>query len=417
MLSVASIPLAWVAGKKLADRGVGYASIVLLSSSPFAIHYATAARMYSLLSLLSLLGLLALARALERATFWRLAAVAVIAACLLYTHYWAMYLVVATGVWLLVRATGPSRRAPADRRSCWLCLAAMVVGSLTFLLWLPVLVFQTRHTGTPWSNAAGVGDILTILGQYDGGGTEAAVYALAVFILLLLGVSGRNIGLRRQSDLQARTTGRHLAFVLAATLILALAGAALAHTAVVSRYTAVVLPLYVLLAAMGVCAFTSPWLRAAILAAMTASGLLSGAAGNLSQRTEAGAVAAVVNKDANSGDLVLYCPDQLGPAVDRLLTRRLEQRTFPRGTPPKLIDWVDYRQTIQATNVERFAQQVLAAADGHPIWFVVNPSYPGTDDKCNDLRDALSATRSSRTLVAPDPNISSESESLIEFAK
>ena len=43
-----------------------------------------------------------------------------------------------------------------------------------------------------------------------------------------------------------------------------------------------------------------------------------------------------------------YCPDQLGPAVNRLLPAgRYLQTTFPRGTGPAFVNWVDYARRGQ----------------------------------------------------------------------
>ena len=65
IISVISLPFFWVAGRRLGGRAVAWVTFFLALSSPFAINYATTARMYSLMILWSLLGFLALTRALE----------------------------------------------------------------------------------------------------------------------------------------------------------------------------------------------------------------------------------------------------------------------------------------------------------------------------------------------------------------
>ena len=91
--SVVALPFAWAAGKRLGGRPTAWAALVLMATSPFAISYATSARMYSMMTLWGLLGVLALVRALERPSRGRLACVALVTAVLLYTHYWALYFV------------------------------------------------------------------------------------------------------------------------------------------------------------------------------------------------------------------------------------------------------------------------------------------------------------------------------------
>ncbi|MGH9059703.1 MAG: glycosyltransferase family 39 protein, partial [Acidimicrobiales bacterium] len=55
LISVATLPLFWTAGKRLGGRTTAWAAFALGVTSPFAIDYATNARMYSLMILWSLL--------------------------------------------------------------------------------------------------------------------------------------------------------------------------------------------------------------------------------------------------------------------------------------------------------------------------------------------------------------------------
>ncbi len=315
-----------------------------------------------------------------------------------------------TGLFLLLRARRTGDRAARS------CLVAMVIGSLAFLPWLPSFIYQTLHTGTPWSNAAGLGDILTVLSQYAGGGPWGAALGLSLFTLVLLGVFGESIdGHRVLVNLKARGAARPIGFVFMGTLMVAVACGAVAQAAFVGRYTAAVFPLFVLLAALGATVFVDRRVLAAVLAWTTAAGLIVAIGPQLSPRTQAGQVASVINKYASANDVVLYCPDQLGPAAARLITVSVQQYTFPRGDSPQRIDWVDYRQAIHAANVEQFAQQILRLAAGHDIWFVQNPNYAGTEHKCTILMNWLSANRNSQLWVADRPGISLENESLTRF--
>ena len=97
LLAVAALPLAYLAGNRLGGqrnqgRSLGLAALVVLASSPFAIRYATEARMYSLIIFLVFWAYLALRRALESPSLSRLAVVALVTALLLYTQYWSIYL-------------------------------------------------------------------------------------------------------------------------------------------------------------------------------------------------------------------------------------------------------------------------------------------------------------------------------------
>jgi hypothetical protein len=216
-------------------------------------------------------------------------------------------------------------------------------------------------------------------------------------------------------SLKARREARPIAFVFMGTLMVAVVGGTIAQAAFVGRYTAIVFPLFILLAGLGVTVFADRRVLAAVLAWTAACGLIVGVGANLSPRTQAGSVAGVINSEASPNDVVVYCPDQLGPATSRLITVAVQQFTFPRADAPQRINWVDYRQAISAANVEQFAAEMLAAAAGHDIWFVQNPNYPGTEHKCSTLMNWLSAKRNSQIWVNDRSSISLENESLYRF--
>jgi hypothetical protein len=238
-----------------------------------------------------------------------------------------------------------------------------------------------------------------------------------LFTLVLLGVFAESSGGHHVLiNLNARRQARPIAFVFMGTLMLAVACGAVAQAAFVGRYTAVVFPLFILLAGLGATVFPDRRVLAAVLAWTTACGLIAGLGANLQQRTEAGRVASVINKDASPNDIVLYCPDQLGPAASRLITAHVSQFTFPRAELPERIDWVDYRAAIHDTSVEQFAKQILTLGAGHDIWLVENPNFPGTENKCALLLNWLSATRrNSQVWVNAKPGTYSENESLVSF--
>ena len=165
----------------------------LFLTSPFAIYYATTARMYSLMVLWGLLGFLALVRALESPTPLRLVLLAATVAGMLYTHYWAPHILAITAVWLLYqiwrhRQELPIRVTPVALRRA---LVAVIAGSLLFVPWMPIFVFQTLHTGTPWTSAAGPADLLGVFADYAGSGPWAELLAFLYFGLIVLGVFGR----------------------------------------------------------------------------------------------------------------------------------------------------------------------------------------------------------------------------------
>ena len=116
VIAVITLPVAWLCGKRFGGRAVAWTLLVLLASAPFAVYYATESRMYSLVILLTGCGFLALQRAVTKPRPANLVAVAVVAAALLYSQYWSVYLVGMVVIWLaVVRAAQPSPRASRGR--------------------------------------------------------------------------------------------------------------------------------------------------------------------------------------------------------------------------------------------------------------------------------------------------------------
>jgi mannosyltransferase len=219
-------------------------------------------------------------------------------------------------------------------------------------------------------------------------------------------------------DLRPRPGMAPLVLVATGTLVVAVVLGALANAAFVARYTAVVLPLFLLVVATGVAVLPGRRFRAACMAVLVLAGLLTGFGENGEQRTQAAQVAAVLNVQAQPGDVVVYCPDQLGPAVNRLIrVPDLIQITFPRAIGPQRVDWVNYKQVIAATNVDAFAQAALArVASGHTLWLVWRDGYPGLGGDCGYLESWLDLLRpTGATLVHQDGGTYYEFENLTRY--
>ena len=417
VIGVITLPVAWLAGNRLGGRVVAWTTLVLLASAPFAVYYSTEARMYGLVILLTGCGFLALHRSLQEPRPGNLIAVAVVTAALLYTQYWAIYLIGVVGLWLLVTAfLGRRRDRAADRAAAdaapdaapnWKrqrsALVAVAVGCVLFVPWLPIFVYQSRYTGTPWAappNFAAVINAVTGFtanqGSLSTAGTDqgrllALVY-FAMFALALFGIgrSGRIIEL----DLRTRPRARGLSIAVAGTLVAAIAGGILTSSAFAPRYAAVVFLPLLLLVALGTITFLDQRVRLAVVAIAVVAGLIGSAQNVNTQRTQAPRVAAVINAQAKPGDIIAFCPDQLGPDVYRVIDRssRFSMVTFPRGTGPQFVDWVNYSKVVHAASAVAFAGKLVAAAQaggGHRIWLVWQPGYQTYGVKCEQLASTL----------------------------
>jgi len=417
LFAVAALPLAWLAGRRLGGRTVAWSAVILLASSPFAARYATEARMYSLVVLLVLAGYLAVTELLEVPGSRRAAAgVAVVTGALLLTHYWSLYLLFVTGVTLLVL----SRRAPAPiRDGARKGLGAMAMGSLAFVPWLPSFLYQTRHTGTPWGGAGRLRSMVDTVFHFSGGYWDPGLLlGMATYGLIVLALAGTAVDRRRiEIDLRTRPGGRHLAVVGFGTLAVAIVATVVGRSAFAVRYASVMFPMVILLAALGTKILLDRRVRLALLGVAVVCGFWATAPNVFGDRTSAARVAAALAAGVEPGDVVAYCPDQLGPSVSRLLPADLgaTQLTFPRATGPQLVDWVDYAKVNEAGDPEQFAQMLLSrAGPTHTVWVVWAPGYRTFEDKCQGLLGNLDLARRDNTRPVKLPK-NFEKPALIRF--
>jgi hypothetical protein len=123
-------------------------------------------------------------------------------------------------------------------------------------------------------------------------------------------------------------------------------------------------------------------------------------------RTPAATFANYLEAYARPGDVVVFCPDQLGPALARLLegtpVSHLQQGTFPLWRWPGRVDWVDYTKVYREASATAFAADAVERAGPGTIWLVWSPHYPPPQPSCTTLRAALAMLRPTEQLLVPD---------------
>ena len=400
LFAVAALPLIWAAGRRLGGPRVAWAALVLLAASPFAVRYATETRMYSMVALLVLVGYLATMELLERPGSRRAAVgVGAVTGALLLSHYWSLYLLAVVGaIFVAVALRGPSPAREGARRG----LLAMAVGSLAFVPWIPSFLYQLTHTGTPWAGSGRLRNMIdTVFAFSSGYWDPGLMLGMMTYALLALGLLGRPLdGRRIELDLRTRPGGRHLAIAGFGTLAVAILATVAGGSAFAVRYAAVLFPLVLLLAALGTAVLVDRRVRYGVLAAAVVFGFWGMAPNVFGDRTSAPRVAAALRAGVQAGDVVAYCPDQLGPSVSRLLPAAFpaDQLTFPRQTGPAVVDWVDYAKVNKAADPTTFAQMLLdRAGPTGTVWVVWAPGYRTYKDKCQGILGTLDLARRDNT--------------------
>ncbi len=409
VVGVLTLPVAWLCGRRIAHTDderawLPWVAVLVVASSPYAIRFSTETRMYGLEILLVLLGYLAIRSVLDRPRPGNLLAVAAVTAALLYTQYWALYLVGVVAVFLLAAAL--VRRGDATGRAARAAFIAVAGGCVAFVPWLPTFLFQVRHTGTPWGRAVlpptSAKD--TFLDFAGANTSEGWTLVLPLLLLALLAVFGRAVDANRiELDLRTRPGVRWEALAGFGALAVGLSAAYVAGAAYQARYAAIVFGLFALVVAYGVLAFPRPALRVGALVVVVGLGLAGGLRNAREDRTQAAVVAARITAAAAPNDVIAYCPDQTGPAVSRLIpaSARLAQVVFPSLARPDRVDWVDYKARNDSADTAAWVRKVVARAGPHDVWYVysANTVY-GT--RCEDMLAALGAARPMQPLVAPN---------------
>jgi hypothetical protein len=404
VIGVINLPVAWVAGYRVGSRWwsldavpageravrlergrmTAWAVTLLMAMSPFAVYYDTEARMYGLLILLGTLTVLSLISLLRRPTLWNAAGLALIVSTSLYTHYWSLYstaVITAGAAWSVWK--GPYRL------SCRFVLGAVVAAGLSFLPWLQTLWFQTEHTGTPWAGRAQLSAVVYTFTQFGGGASDFGRGLTAVFFLCaVLAVFGTP--LRRWLvvlDIRTRPGVRALAVGVLATLVLGILAGRIGHSTFADRYTSIVFFPALVIVAYGVTTIGDRRTRTGLLAVAIVLGFLAAIPNSYISRTAAGAVGAAILAEAHQGDVIAFCPDQLGPAVSRVLDDRFNEITFPRGAPPEIVNWVNYLQVVKAASPASFVHHVEAlAGPSGTVFYDWAPYSNGFGNKCQAMQ-------------------------------
>jgi mannosyltransferase len=417
LFAVLTLPLAWAVGRRF-SRTTAWLFTAVLALSPFAIRYGTETRMYSLVMVLVLAGYLLVSRALERPRLPLLVGIAIVSGLLLLTHYWAMWLLAATMVVLLWRAW----RGPAAARGTAVRVSiAVAAGGLLFLPWLGVMLDQSAHTGTPWADPVRPTRLVTDTVQDFGGGDfpEGQLLGWITAGLFVIGLCGRAVdGWRVELDVRTRPTVRREAAVVAVTMALALVAGYVTRTTYATRYASVFFPLVMLAAAIGIGRFAGRWPRDVIVASVLVLGLVGGAHNVVTDRTQLGPIGDVIRAEAQPGDVVLICPDQLGPATHRVVPSDVIQLSYPTLGDPSFVDWRDYADRNEAVDPAAVTDAALArAAAAHSVWYIESGGYKTFEGQCEAVEHLLGARLgAASTREVEDGAAYFEHATLLQFA-
>jgi uncharacterized membrane protein len=408
LFSVAALPVMAVAARRFGLPGrSAWPAVLLLATCPFAVRYATEARMYSLLLLLVLLALVTYERVWSVGGAWPTAWAALVTGALVLTHYWSLFLVATAFVAAAIaawRGVRPARRL----------LLPMVIGCLAFVPWLPSFAYQSAHTAAPWGGPPGANTPLLALSGWTGSGVAAPLLSASYYVLVVLALAGTSAaagGVRIGRPI--RRTPLVLAVIGFGTLLLGTAASEIVSSAYDSRYSMVALAPLLLVVAIGVGALPARY-RTAVVAVVCGLGLVGAAMLPTQLRSQSREVANALAA-AGPNDLVVFCPDQLGPAVHREAPNAGQQVVYPTFGPPAMVNWVDYAKRNKAADPVAFARQALRRAGHHTLWLVYAQGYRTLAGACTSLYTSFTAARGRPVIAVKSSTKSFEEDSVAKF--
>jgi mannosyltransferase len=232
VLAGLAVPVMALLGKRLYGRACGLVAGLLLALSPFFVQYEQTARSYAVVVLLVLLSSYFFVAALERPSRATLIGYVLASALAVYTHYFAALVLLVQLVTLLA----VKRRGALTRE--WLAAAIAVV-----VLCAPEVVFAHRAgtQGIAWIHEPTLSALVHFPSELAG----ETVLAAVLVVLACYGL------VRAATDREGWRTGFLTAW-LVVPVVLDFTVSKLGHPLFVTYYLIVVLPPFLLLAALGV---------------------------------------------------------------------------------------------------------------------------------------------------------------------
>ncbi|MGA8761800.1 MAG: glycosyltransferase family 39 protein [Candidatus Sulfotelmatobacter sp.] len=337
LLALATLPAAYWLACQLFDRRVGLIAVALLSFNAYHIRYAQEVRSYALFVLLATLssGFFVAWLQPSRLNRFGYALTSVLA---IYSHLYALLLVVAQCLSLTVRTWEAPQPRPLRRALGWIGLSAS-----------PLLVFAAKTGAGPirWIPRPGVHDLLEYSERMAGNdGLPLMLLYVAVCAVALVPQRKRLFARTTEWD-----TWRYqfllswLFFPVALTVLLSVA-----RPLFLARYFIFCLPALIILAAAGLARLRT-WMLGVGLAAMLALSLQ----GTLSyydhdfdlDRDASGAAANYILDHAQPGDVILF--HIAGGRIPYEFYKSLRERSAsasasaPQIIYPRHADHLDYR--------------------------------------------------------------------------
>jgi mannosyltransferase len=393
IFALACIPAGvWVAWS-LFGRWAAAIALVLFALNPFLTAYAQETRMYSMMAFL---GLLATQGFIQGFIYRRRGYLILFTVCqvlMLYTHLWGAFFGIGAAVALVVVWRASDDPKPILRDGLYVFGACV----LLYLPWVPTLIYQATHTGSPWDSAPNFGAPVQISRNLMGG--DRATVALV--LVSALGLASMFVRSRWRSP-ESLTLWTLLLLPIGALGF----GWIVSHVspAWAYRYFAPILGSLLLLATLGFSRAKGLGLLAVIMVVIFWA--------NPSELTphyksDMRDIAGELGPDLHKGDLVIVSQPEEVPLAWYYLPAGVRFAN-PMGTPPdpQSMNWVNALARLQRANVVNTVGPLIASLKPNQQVLYVRPLTEGAQN-WEAPWTQLVRRRSAQigTLLASDPSL------------
>jgi mannosyltransferase len=265
LAGIATVPVTYAAARELGQRrAVARRAALIVAVSPLLVWYSQEARPYSLLALFGALSVLSLARALNRGSRRDYLVWGAVGAAGVAIHYFAVFLIVAGAVALLI-----PRRPQRN-----LVIAGSLPPLAVLVVLMPVALKQRSHDANrEWIANFALTERLQDAGRsvLDGPNPVAGRWWVMLALVVALSV----VLLLTQASRQERATSAVLYGVGGGSILIAALAAMVSMDVFLSRYLIAAYPALVIAVAIGLTPARARWLGPRGVA-MAAAGLLVG---------------------------------------------------------------------------------------------------------------------------------------------
>ena len=346
------VPLAFFAGRAIFGRTTGIVCAILAALDPFLTYYAQETRMYELEAMLSLIVAWSYVEGILRARKAWTVVFVLSTTALAYSHNWGLFLCVGLAAATLAFA----------RERLRLFGAAALGVAVLYVLWLPTLLFQAKHTGAPWSTRPSVHDLVLSAGAVIGGD--------APWVVLVL-IGGAALGAlvvhERTSERQEIVT---LATMTGVTIVVAFISSQISP-AWTDRYFAVLFGPVVLLSG-----FAIVKARGLGFAALVALVFLFAGYSVKDDKENARGITAGVRPYLKPGELLISTHPEQVPVLRYYLGPGYRwATTLGRMPDPLIFDWRDAVSRLKATREQPTIDSLLATVPPGQEFVVFEPVF------------------------------------------